>query len=118
MDLLQEIKTIHDKLLLITAMIDTDTITENQKLEVIRELMIVSAIADEPNQKLQQNIKSVLELKDSAKFGGYMYSYKISERNSFDTNKAKDKLVESGYNLEDFLSTTQVKRLYAELIKK
>lgn len=92
-------------------------LTEEQYLEIIDTLERIKKMSEKVIKNFENPLKEALELSSEVEVGGRVYSYKISTPFVFDAKKAKDKLYELNYSIEDFMSYQQRRSLVWEVKK-
>ena len=114
-ELLKTINDIQDKLILTNSYIKLSSTSDDDKLELFKELKLISGLADLEIKNHDKNIKEALELSDTFEFGFRKYYYQVSYKTLFDSEKAKRDLEKNGANLEDYQKTSTVRKLASSL---
>lgn len=116
--MLEIFNQIQDNLKKINAYLGQSSTKQDQKIDLLRELEIIVALASIELKKHEKNIKEELEFNSFVMFGSYQYFYKMSDRTVFNVEKAKETLLKCDYCLEDFTVLGKSKKLIYEIIEK
>ncbi len=116
---IQLLADIQDKIGYVKAYLDSSECPESDKQDLIIELGRISTITAKPVASWEKNLKAMLEVNNgdfTDESNGYHYFWKTQNRTTFDADKAKSKLVELDYVIDDFMKSTTAKSLQFEKV--
>lgn len=111
------LNNIQDELTAINAHLALSSTTEDEKIDIMRELDVINALSCSFSKNHEKDVKKGLEILDIVDYGSYKYYYDYSTRKSFDLEKVKDTLIKCQYNVDDFYYESSVKKLKLEIKK-